>query len=1034
MVGNEAALEAVAIGWLGDLGWVHAHGPDLLPDGVMPERLGFEDVVLRGRLEAALCRLNPDLPATAIGEVLGRILRTVEPAFLEENHRLHELVTNGVPVEYRDAGGTIRTGHAEVVDFADPSCNDLLVVSQFTVKEHGHTRRPDLVVFVNGIPLAVFELKDPGNHQATLKGAWNQLQTYMREIPSLFRTNALNVVSDGLQARLGSTTAGWEHYAPWKTINGEEHADPALPQLQVLIHGVFEPGRFLDLVRNFVVFSDERHGDQPILVKRIAKYHQYWAVRAAVDSTIAASTEGDGRAGVVWHTQGSGKSLEMLFYAAKVMREPAMANPTLVLLTDRNDLDDQLFDEVFAAARNLPERPVQATSRENLQELLRRASGGIVFTTVQKFFPKVEKGQSAKGVRYPTLTERRNVVVIADEAHRSQYDFIDGFARHLRDALPNASYIGFTGTPIESTDKSTRQVFGDYVSVYDLTQAVEDGATVRIYYEARLAKIELADGETEKLDESFDEVTEGEETETRERLKTRWARLEALVGSKKRIEAIARDLVEHWEARRGVLAGKAMVVCMSRRICAELYDEIAKLRPEWVTSDDATGKVKVVITGSASDEPALQKHVRTKEKLRELKARAKDPGDELELVIVRDMWLTGFDSPSMHTMYVDKPMQGAALMQAIARINRTFRDKPGGLVVDYLGLADNLRKALADYTDRSRKEAGIPVEQVVEIVIEKHEVVTQILHGHDWSDAESGDAAKYVTALAATVNFVLGDLNRRQRFLDQTLALVQAFALAVPHPKALAVRDDVGFFQDVRNQIRKLDGLGGDGERSGEDVETAIAQILSQAVASTGVVDIYEAAGLEKPDIALLSDEFLENVKRLPHKNLQLELLKKLLDDEIRTVGKRNIVTGRKFSELLTNSILRYQNRSLTSAEVIAELVELAKQLQAERDRGSKLKLNEAELAFYDAIRTSDSAVLEMGDDVLRQIALEVIDTVRRNAAIDWAVKEQVRSKLRGAVKRVLMNHDYPPDKAETATALVLEQAELFAEELTGGN
>ncbi len=1028
-VGTEAALEGVCLAWLGELGWRHVPGPELLPGGSMPERAGPDDVFLRGRLRSAVARLNPGLPADAVEEVVGRVVRTVEPALIEENHRLHELIAGGVPVEYRDAKGRMRTSHAWLIDFEHPGLNDLLAVNQLTVHEHGK-RRTDVVLYVNGLPLSVIELKDPGNEQATLKGAFSQIQTYLAEIPSLFRTNVVNVVSDGLQARMGSTTAGWEHYAPWKTIDGHDVADPSVPQLEVLVRGVFDPARFLDLVRNFVVFSDERTGDSVRLVKRVAKYQQYWAVQAAVESTVQASTTGDGRAGVVWHTQGSGKSLEMLFYVAKVMRTPAMANPTLVLLTDRNDLDDQPFDEVFTAARNLPERPVQATSREHLQQLLRRASGGIVFTTVQKFFPKVAKGESAKGVRYPLLTDRRNVVVIADEAHRSQYDFIDGFARHLRDGLPNASFIGFTGTPIESTDKSTRQVFGQYVSVYDLTQAVEDGATVRIYYEARLAKIDLSGDEESSIDEEFDEVTEGEEESAKERLKTRWARLEAIVGAPKRTAQIAADLVAHWEARRGVLEGKAMVVCMSRRICAQLYDEIAKLRPAWVTGDDATGKVKVVITGSAADDPSLQPHIRTKEQLRALKARAKNPADPLELVIVRDMWLTGFDSPAMHTMYVDKPMQGAALMQAIARINRTFRDKPGGLVVDYLGLAENLRKALADYTDRSRKEAGIPIEQVVKVVAEKHEVVANILHGHDWLGARSGDAAKYVAAMAATVNFVVADAGRKQRFCDQTLALVQAFALAVPHPQALAVRDDIGFFQDVRSQIRKLDGLGGDGQRAGEDVDTAIAQILSKAVASTGVVDIYAAAGLDKPDISILSDEFLEDVRRLPHKNLQLELLRRLLADEIRSVGGRNLVAGRRFSELLAGSILRYQNRSLTSAEVINELVELAKQLQAERDRGAKLGLNEAELAFYDAIRSSDSAVTEMGDDLLRQIALEVVATVKRNATIDWSVKEQVRSKLRAAVKRVLMNHDYPPDKAEAATVLVLEQAELFADEL----
>ncbi|MDP9332186.1 MAG: type I restriction endonuclease subunit R, partial [Actinomycetota bacterium] len=751
----------------------------------------------------------------------------------------------------------------------------------------------------------------------------------------------------------------------------------------------------------------------------------FWAVRAAVESTVEASTHGDGRAGVVWHTQGSGKSLEMLFYAAKVMRHPAMANPTLVLLTDRNDLDDQLFDEVFCAARTLPETPKQATSRDNLKELLRRASGGIVFTTIQKF------STAAKGERYPLLSDRRNIVVIADEAHRSQYDFIDGFARHLRDGLPNAAFIGFTGTPIEFEDKSTRQVFGEYVSVYDLTQAVEDGATVRIYYEARLAKVGMADEAAELLDKGFDEVTETEETGTKRKAKSRWARIEAIVGAQDRLEHVARDIVEHWEARREVLAGKAMIVCMSRRICAALYDEIAKLRPDWVSDDDSTGKLKVVITGGPMDDDAIKRHVRSKQALREVKARAKDVDDSLELVIVRDMWLTGFDSPSMHTMYVDKPMRGAGLMQAIARINRTFRDKPGGLVVDYLGLADALRKALANYTAQDREEAGIPINDAVRLLQEKHEVVTSILHGHDWSGGVSGQRAKYLRALASTIDFVLADSERKDRFEKQTGMLVKTFALCVPDPRALALRDDVGFFQDVRAQIAKLEAAGDRGAgKSTEELDTAISQLLSEAVASEGVIDLYAAAGINKPDISILSDEFLEDIKRLPQKNLQFELLRKLLNDEIRKVGKRNLVEERRFSDMLQQSIVKYQNRTLSSAEVIAELVALAKEMREARERGERMHLNDAELAFYDAVCQNDSAVLELGDDVLRDIVADLVDTVKRNATVDWSIKEQVRAKLRATVRRVLLRHDYPPDKCEAATNLVLEQAELFASEL----
>ncbi len=1020
--GTESLIEEACLEYLGELRWDIKYGPDLAPGEPASERVSFADVVLVGRLRTAVAKHNPDLPAAAVDDVVATVLRAESQNLLEENWRLHRLVIEGVPVQHR-RDDVIVDDIAQLVDWANPDENDWLALNQFTVVEQGHNRRPDVVLFVNGLPLAVIELKNPGDENATLKGAFNQLQTYKAEIPSLFASNAVVVVSDGVGAKMAALSAPWEHYAPWKTIDGERLADAGLPQLEVLVRGVFDHERFLDLVRNFVVFSDESGG----LVKRVAKYHQFWAVRAAVDSTVAASTGGDGRAGVVWHTQGSGKSLEMLFYAAKVIRHPAMANPTLVLLTDRNDLDDQLFDEVFAAARTVPETPVQATSRENLQQLLRRASGGIVFTTIQKFAPE------AKGDRYPLLSDRRNIVVIADEAHRSQYDFIDGFARHLRDGLPNASFIGFTGTPIDFDDKSTRQVFGDYVSVYDLTQAVEDEATVRIYYEARLAKVALKDEEIEGLDESFEEATEGEESDTKRKLKSRWARVEALVGSEERIERVAKDIVEHWEARREVLEGKAMVVCMSRRICAALYAKIAELRPDWVTEDDATGKVKVIITGGPMDDDDIKKHVRPKKALRDVKARAKDVDDELELVIVRDMWLTGFDSPSMHTMYVDKPMRGAALMQAIARINRTFRDKPGGLVVDYLGIADALRRALASYSAQDREEAGIPIEQALKFLKEKHEVVTTILHGQDWSGGISGKSGKYLAALASTTDFVLGDSERRTRFVEQTGLLVKAFALCVPNPAAMALRDSIGFFQDVRSQILKLSAAGETGSgRADEDLDTAISQILSEAVASEGVIDIYAAAGLSKPDISILSDEFLEDVKRLPQKNLQFELLRKLLADEIKQVSRTNVVQERKFSELLQNAIISYQNRALSSAEIINELVKLAQELRDAHGRGEQLGLNDAELAFYDAVHQNDSAVLELGDEVLRDIVVDLVETVKRNATVDWELKEQVRAKLRSTVRRVLLRHDYPPDKCEAATNLVLEQAELYAKDLTG--
>jgi type I restriction enzyme R subunit len=858
-----------------------------------------------------------------------------------------------------------------------------------------------------------------GAEQATVKGAWNQVQTYRNDIPAIFTPNAVCVVSDGLGALMGSFSAGWEHYAPWKTIDGREVVTDK-PPLEVLIRGVFEPARFLDLVRNFVVFSDEPSG----LVKRVAKYHQYWAVNAAVESTIEASgPDGDRRGGVVWHTQGSGKSIEMLLYAAKVMRSVEMGNPTLVLICDRNDLDDQLFAEVFAPARILPETPKQAGSRAEMRSLLDRRAGGIVFTTIQKFAP------DERGDAHPLLSDRRNVVVIADEAHRSQYDFLDGYARHLHDALPNATYLGFTGTPIETADKSTRQVFGDYIDIYDLTRAVEDGATVRIFYESRLAKVSLPEEARSAIDDEVDDVIEGTETETAERAKSRWARLEAIVGADDRLDAIAADIVEHWEARRANLVGKAMVVCMSRRICVELYDRIVALRPDWHDPDTAAGKVKVVMTGSAADPPTFQPHLHTKETQRAIKARAKDPDDPLELVIVRDMWLTGFDAPAMHTMYVDKPMQGAGLMQAIARVNRTFRDKPGGLIVDYIGIAPNLRTVLAEYSPSDRDEAGVPIEQVVAAMQEKHDVVTSMLHGVAWSSDPGLPANERLAQLWNVMDFVLADTDRKARYFDQVLALTKAFALCGARDEAMAIRDDVKLFADVRAAIAKLDHEGSGPRAPGSAVmDTAIAQLVSEAVVSDGVIDVYAAAGIDKPELSILSDEFLDGLVRAERPNLQLELLRRLLDDEIRSQRRTNLVQARRFSDLLDEAINRYTNRALSTAEIIAALVELAKELRESKARAGELSLAEDELAFYDAVCQNDAAVLELGDDTLKAIAHALVKAVRESATIDWNLKESVQAGLRAKVKRLLARYDYPPDKEERAIELVLEQAQLFAD------
>lgn len=1051
VVDTEAGLEHVVLEYLVSVGWKLVYGPDVAPGEPGAERADYRDVVLDGRMREALVRLNPELRADAIDSAMKTVLRAESQGVLAENWRAYQLLTQGVPVQYRASDGAIRDVRAHLVDWVNPWNNDLVAVNQYTIIGKSK-RRPDVLLFVNGLPLVLMELKRPGEKNANLRGAFNQVQTYLSQIPDVFTWNQISVISDGVQARAGTFTAAWEHYAPWKTIDGITHAPAGIPQAEVLVRGMFTPDRLLDLVRNFAVYSDESKTDATglktaVLIKKTAKYHQYWAVNKAVLSTVEA-VEGDGRAGVVWHTQGSGKSLEMEWYAGKIMRHPAMENPTIVVLTDRNDLDDQLFDDTFAASRPgapLPEAPVQADSRDHLKELLnKRQSGGIIFSTIQKF--GLSKDEKDAGTSFPTLSQRVNIVVMVDEAHRSNYDFVDGFARHLRDGLPNATYIGFTGTPIESADKSTRQVFGEYIDVYDLTQAVADGATVKVYYEPRLAKVELPRDVLPKLDDAFALATSGTEEEAKERLKTRWGQIEAVVGSDKRIKELAADIVTHWEARREALAGKAIIVAMSRRIAVALHDEIGKLRPDWVTTDDATGTLKVVITGSAADDQTMQPHIRSKEALRNLKNRAKDPKDPLEIVIVRDMWLTGFDSPSMHTMYVDKPMKGANLMQAIARVNRTFKDKPAGLVVDYLGIAEDLKSALADYTvrDQRNQELGQDLrEKAIPAMIEKHEVVASILHGHDWRKTlAAGDPKAFLNALTATVEYLIAQHPgtapnlctkdnpcKKCRFLAQTRSLVSLYAICVPSDEALKIRNDAAFFEAVRGQIAKIEGSDREGVDPSVTLDTAIKQIVSEAMSGTGVIDIYEEAGLAKPDLSLIDDKFIEKFNVSKNPNLQIEMLKKLLSDEIGRVGKRNIVTGRQFSELLSQSILRYQNRTLDAAQVVAELVALAKALQVEGERGAELGLTSDELAFYDAICTNASAVMELSDDILKKIAHELVDIVRRDAKTDWNVKEQVRAKLRATIKRLLLKYGYPPDQEPAATQLVLEQAEVIAGE-----
>ncbi|MBI3977960.1 MAG: type I restriction endonuclease subunit R [Chloroflexi bacterium] len=1054
---TESTVEDATLTWFAELGYGVRHGPDLAPGGADAERAGYGDVVLVGRLRSAIARINPQVPGEAVEEIIRTALAADTQSLFHNNHRFHRLLVDGAPVEYRADDGRIVHDVAWLIDFDHPEKNDWLVANQFTVVEERRSRRADVVAFVNGLPLGLIELKNPLDEHATSRGAFNQLQTYKRDIPALFTCNEVLVVSDGIEARAGTVTADWERFMPWRTIDSGEVYGPAehragrtttqaaqeraprtpseratptsehqadqtgasgltMSPLEVLIRGIFEKRRLLDLVQSFVVFEV----DGTTIAKKVAAYHQFHAVNKAVDCTVRAATpEGDRRAGVVWHTQGSGKSLSMAFYAGKIIRHPAMANPTLVVLTDRNDLDDQLFNTFAACHELLRQAPVQAGSRDELRELLKVASGGVIFTTIQKFMP------AGKGERYPQISDRRNVVVIADEAHRSQYDFIDGFARHLRDALPNATFIGFTGTPIEQSDRSTPAVFGNYIDVYDIQRAIEDGATVRIYYQGRLARLELKEEERPRIDPDFEEVTEGEETSAREKLKSKWARLEAMVGTEKRIALIAKDIVEHFERRQEAIDGKAMVVCMSRRICVDLYDAIVKLRRAWHHPDDEQGAIKVVMTGSAADLESWQPHIRSRARLRAIARRFTDPADPLKLVMVRDMWLTGFDAPCLHTMYVDKPMQGHGLMQAIARVNRVFRDKPGGLVVDYLGMADQLRKALAAYSQRDREHAGIPQEQAVAVLHEKYEVVAAMFHGFDYSPFLHGTPAERLAIINPGAEHVLQQPEGKSRFLPAVGQLSQAFALAVPHEHALALQEEIAFFQAVRSCLVKHTVA--EGERSQTEVETAIRQIVSRAVATDKVIDIFAAAGMESPDISILSDEFLQQIHALPQKNLALEALRKLLNDELKLRRKRNLVQARSFSEMLEQTIRRYQNRSVEAAQVIAELIELAKAMRAAHSRGDALGLTEEELAFYDALEVNDSAVKVLGDETLRTIARALVETIRSNVSIDWTVRESIRAKLRLAVKRVLRKYKYPPDKQEKATLTVLEQAELFA-------
>ncbi len=1061
---SEAQLEAALLEQLAGLGYSCTSDELIGPDGKQPERDACDEVVLKARLSQSVARLNPSLPAEAQADTIRRLTQSELPNLLEENRRLHRLLTEGADVEYYGHDGVLTAGKVTLIDFDNPADNDWLAVQQFVVVAGQIKRRPDVVIFVNGLPLAVIELKAPGGENATLDGALNQLQTYKQQIPALFHSNALLVISDGLSARVGSLSADSERFMPWRTTDGRYIEPKGTPELATLIEGLFEQGRLLDLLRHFTVFGEAGSG----LVKIIAGYHQFHAVRKAVVSTLRASLEnrqfedpaeyglpsvagqpaGDRKAGVIWHTQGSGKSLLMAFYAGLLVSEPRMANPTLVVLTDRNDLDDQLF-ATFSMCRDLiRQTPVQAEGRDHLRTLLNRDSGGVIFTTLQKFAPQ------AGEMDFPRLTARANVVVIADEAHRSQYGFkakvagktgeiAYGFAKYLRDALPNASFIGFTGTPIEATDVNTPAVFGHYIDIYDISRAVEDGATVPIYYESRLARIELDEDEKPHIDAEVEALLEDEDEPSAEKAKQKWSTVESLVGSDKRLAMVAADLVQHFEDRVAALDGKAMVVCMSRRICVALYDAIIKLRPDWHSDDDNGGSIKIVMTGAASDPPAWQQHIGNKSRRDLLAKRARDPKDPLKLVLVRDMWLTGFDAPCMHTMYIDKPMHGHGLMQAIARVNRVFRDKPAGLIVDYIGIAQNLKSALAQYSKPDQDKTGIDEAEAVAVMLEKYEIVRDMFHGFDYRTGLGGTPGKRLAMMAGAIERILDQQQQwasvektpeakkqaQRRFADGVLALSKAFALASSSDEARGIREEVGFFQAIRAALVKTATSAG---TTRQERALAIQQIVSRAVVSTEIVDILAAAGIQTPDISILSDEFLAEVQQMEKKNLGLEALRKLLNDSIRSRSRTNVVETRAFTERLEDAIARYHANAITTAEVLQELIQIAKDIRAARSRGEEQGLSEEEVAFYMALAENESALQMMGDDKLRVIAHELLTNLRENVSVDWAHRESARARLRVLVKRILRKYGYPPDLQDAAVQTVLQQAEAWSSVWSG--
>lgn len=1030
---TEDQLEQETIGWLQELGYQHAFGPDIAHDGDRPERNSYKDVLLQGRLQDAIARLNPRIPASARDNALSQIRDLGTPVLLGANRHFHKLLCTGVPVQYQRDGETVGD-FVQLIDWANPAANDWLAVNQFTLQGAKHTRRPDIILFVNGLPLVLLELKNPADANADIWKAFDQIQTYKEQIPDVFQYNEILIISDGSEARMGSLSADAERFMNWRTIDGVT-IDPLgqFNELETLVRGVLTPELLLDYLRYFVLFEDDGR-----LVKKIAGYHQFHAVRSAIQQVVTASRpDGNRKGGVVWHTQGSGKSITMTCFAARVMQSVALENPTLVVITDRNDLDGQLFG-VFSLSQDLlREQPVQIATRGDLRDkLANRPSGGILFATIQKFAPGADED------KFPVLSTRHNIVVIADEAHRTQYGFqaelktssLDmaaeaqsryqvGYAQHLRDALPNATFVAFTGTPVSSQDRDTRAVFGDYIHIYDMQQAKEDGATVAIYYESRLAKLSLKADQLPSIDDDVDELAEDDEEDARARAKSRWAALEKVVGAEPRLQAIAADLVAHFEERNQAASGKGMIVTMSREICVHLYDALVALRPEWHSEDPEQGAIKVIMTGSASDKALLRPHIHSGQIKKRLEKRFKDPADPLKLVIVRDMWLTGFDAPCVHTLYVDKPMKGHNLMQAIARVNRVFKDKQGGLVVDYIGIANELKAALKEYTaSKGRGQPTVDAHEAYAVLEEKMDVLRSLLHGFDWSEFLTGGHR----LLAGAANHVLGQKDGKKRFADNALAMSKAFSLCATLDEAKAVREEVAFLQAVKVILTKRDLSAK--KRSDEEKELAIRQIIGNAVVASGVVDVFEAVGLDKPNIGLLDEEFLAEVANLPERNLAIELLERLLEGEIKSRFKSNLAQEKKFSELLQSVVTRYQNRSIEAAQVIEELIEMAKKFKEASGRGEALGLNEDELAFYDALVMNEASVRELGDEILAKIAHELTASLRSNVTVDWSQRDSIRAKLRLLVKRILRKYKYPPDQQEEAAEVVLRQAETLCE------